>query len=118
QYEVQNAGMLRSALLKRFESSAYAFRRTVKKMVTSHDHFLHALADGYVLTGDALREWAASDSDDITEFLDAYIDDKADVGLVADYDRDALGQDVRAVRESMAELHVRVRVRPWAEDAP
>jgi hypothetical protein len=32
--------LLRSVLLKRFESSAYAFRRTVEKMITSHDQFL------------------------------------------------------------------------------
>ncbi|HEY9475550.1 MAG TPA: SNF2-related protein, partial [Mycobacteriales bacterium] len=43
QYEAQNAGLLRSALLKRFESSAYAFRRTVEKMIVSHDQFLDAL---------------------------------------------------------------------------
>ncbi|MFF9757907.1 hypothetical protein ACF1FC_35115, partial [Streptomyces sp. NPDC014344] len=56
QYEAQNAGLLRSALLKRFESSAYAFRRTVEKMISSHKRFLDALAEGHVLTGDALRE--------------------------------------------------------------
>lgn len=116
QYEVQNAGMLRSTLLKRFESSAYAFRRTVHKMITSHDHFLHAMADGYVLTGDALREWAASDSDDITEFLDVYIDDKADVGVVADYDSDALWQAVRTDRDLLTELHEQVRILPWNKD--
>jgi hypothetical protein len=32
QYEQQNAGLLRSALPKRFESSAYAFQRTLEKM--------------------------------------------------------------------------------------
>lgn len=116
QYEVLNAGMLRSALLKRFESSAYAFRRTVEKMITSHNHFLDALASGYVLTGDALRDWTASDSDDIIQFLDSYTDDKADVGLVADYDRDALRKAVLADRDLLAELHEQVKILPWNED--
>ena len=70
QYEQQNAGLLRSILLKRFESSAYAFRRTVEKMITSHDQFVSALDAGRVLTGDALREWSSSDVDDMDEFLE------------------------------------------------
>jgi hypothetical protein len=44
-------------------------------MIASHDQFLDAMEAGYVLTGDALREWAASDSDDIDEFLEAYSGD-------------------------------------------
>ena len=35
QYEAQNAGLLRSNLLKRFESSAFAFEKTVGKMIDS-----------------------------------------------------------------------------------
>ena len=49
QYEQQNAKLLRSALLTRFESSAHAFRRTVEKMIASHDQFLSALDQGYVI---------------------------------------------------------------------
>ena len=116
QYEGQNAGMLRSALLKRFESSAYAFRRTVEKMIASHDHFLDAMTKGYVLTGDALSEWAASDSDDINEFLDVYTDNGAQVRDVTDYDREALSQAVRADRDLLAKLHNQVRILPWDED--
>ena len=71
QYQVQNAGLLRSALLKRFESSAVAFAATLTKMIASHDQFLGALDQGYVLEGDALRAWAATDSDDITAVVDA-----------------------------------------------
>ena len=42
-YETQNAGLLRAMLLKRFESSAYAFEKTVEKMIASHNYFLSAL---------------------------------------------------------------------------
>lgn len=64
QYQVQNAGLLRSALLRRFESSHVAFARTLTTTIQAHDAFLDALDQGRVLIGDALREWAASDSDD------------------------------------------------------
>lgn len=116
QYEAQNAGLLRSALLKRFESSAYAFRRTVEKMITSHDHFLDALEGGYVLTGDALREWAASDSDDIDEFLDLHAGDGGNVGDVVDYDGESLWQAATADRELLASLHRQVQILPWDQD--
>ncbi|MEU4835992.1 helicase-related protein [Streptosporangium sp. NPDC023615] len=75
QYEQQNAGLLRSALLKRFESSAYAFQRTLDKMISGHEAFLSALDQGVVLTGDAFREWTSSDSDTIDDFLDVLDDD-------------------------------------------
>ena len=55
-YEVQVAGLLRSALLKRFESSSCAFARTCRKMAASHDDFLALIATGSVATGqDAQR---------------------------------------------------------------
>jgi superfamily II DNA or RNA helicase len=116
QYEQQNAGLLRSALLKRFESSAYAFRRTVEKMTTSHDQFLAALDGGRVLTGDALREWSSSDVDDIDEFLDAYTGDVDNVGAAADYRIDELRSAVTADRDLLHRLHGTVRVLAWDKD--
>src|SRR2546423_80976 len=77
--------LLRSVLLKRFESSAYAFRRTVEKMITSHDQFLSALEAGLVLTGDALRDWSSSDVDDIEEFLSSYPGDADTVRPASGY---------------------------------
>ncbi|MBX9424449.1 helicase-related protein [Streptomyces lateritius] len=97
QFEQQNAGLLRSALLKRFESSAYAFQRTLDKMITSHEAFLGALEQGLVLTGDALREWSSSDSDDLEAFIDAVGDGQADgVQAASDYDVPALTDAVQA----------------------
>lgn len=69
--EVQLAGLLRSGLLKRFESSPHAFARTCEKMAESHDAFLGLLYKGKIATGAALREWAATDSDDADE-VDEY----------------------------------------------
>jgi hypothetical protein len=97
QYEQQNAGLLRSALLKRFESSAYAFGRTVDKMIESHRFFLHALDQGKVMTGEALREWAISDTDDVEEFLESLSEEAADrIADAALYDVAALTAAVEA----------------------
>jgi len=68
--QMSNSGLLRSALLKRLESSAHALGNTLGRLIGSHETFLEALAGGYVLTGEALNEFAASD-DEIEDFLDA-----------------------------------------------
>ena len=60
-FELQAAGLLRSGLLKRFESSVHAFAMTCRKMAASHGVFLDALDDGWVLTGDALTTWTRTD---------------------------------------------------------
>lgn len=62
-------GLIRSGLLKRFESSAYAFAKTAKKMADSHDAFLKALDAGYILSPKALEEWTNVDSDEEWESL-------------------------------------------------
>jgi superfamily II DNA or RNA helicase len=63
-FELQAAGLLRSGLLKRFESSVHAFARTCRKMARSHARFLEALEEGWVLTGNALAAWDRTDSDE------------------------------------------------------
>lgn len=110
QYEAQNAGLLRSILLKRFESSAYAFERTVGKMITSHERFLSALGNCRVLTGDALREWAATDTDDIDDFIGGLDDsDLEGVADAADYDVERLSAAVQADRDLLDSFFLRVR---------
>ena len=54
-------GLLRSGLLKRFESSVYAFRKTVEKMVHEHKLFLNALAAGHVVKTAFMKELSADD---------------------------------------------------------
>lgn len=116
QYEQQNAGLLRSALLKRFESSAHAFRRTLDKMIASHEQFLSALDQGQVLTGDALREWSASDAADIDEFLAAYKGDDDNVRDARDYRTGELRAAVRADQDLLQRMHDAARVLNWDED--
>src|SRR5690606_24144591 len=74
-YQVANAGLLRMGLLKRLESSPAAMAATLATLIKAHHGFLDALAEGWVITGDALRDWTSSESDDLTEFL-ADLDDK------------------------------------------
>ena len=65
-------GLIRSALLKRFESSAEAFRRTVGRMIDEHEGFLQALRRGWIVRKEFFRELsAAEDEGDIEEILEA-----------------------------------------------
>jgi hypothetical protein len=69
EYQITNAGLLRSGLLKRLESSPQALHASLEKMIVSHESFLDALGKGFVLKGEALSEWVTSDSDDLDEFV-------------------------------------------------
>ena len=64
-------GLLRSGLLKRFELSAYAFDRTLTKLIGEHRSFLDALAKGHVVSTRFLRELAASDELSLDDLLAA-----------------------------------------------
>jgi hypothetical protein len=65
-------GLLRSALLKRFESSTEAFRRTLDRMIREHETFLDALARGWVVRKEFFRELSAAESEgDVEEILEA-----------------------------------------------
>jgi hypothetical protein len=103
-FELQAAGLLRSGLLKRFESSVYAFAKTCRTMASSHERFLEALDEGWVLTGDALAAWDRTDSDDF------------DPEAIAGGRRDpASNYDARALREAaQADLALLVE---FAEEA-
>lgn len=49
-------GLLRSGLLKRLESSAYAFHQTIRRMVAEHEIFLRHLKAGQVVPSESLRD--------------------------------------------------------------
>lgn len=98
-YEVQLAGLLRSGMLKRFESSSYAFACTCRKMAASHEAFLSLLDQGKVATGAALADWIATDSDEL-ERVNAYVEEwEADLEHAHEFDLDALKADVTADRD-------------------
>ena len=111
-YQVANAGLLRSALLKRLESSPRALANTLKTIMRSHVAFLSALDHGYVLSGEALTDWTGSEAEDLTDWL-AGLDDEALSQVVesGNYHADDLRHDVET------DLHLLGRLRDLAEAA-
>lgn len=86
-------GLLRSGLLKRFESSAEAFRSSLARMVREHEAFLAALGRGRVVRKEFFREFsAAEDEGDIEGILEGH--ERADDASL--YDVPRLQADVRA----------------------
>lgn len=104
-YELQLAGLLRTGLLKRFESSAHAFATTCERMAESHDQFLDLLDHGLVATGEALAEWAATDADE----LDTLIAATGEGGDAAAYDADRLRADAEVDRDLLRAMAVEAR---------
>lgn len=103
EYQITNAGLLRSGLLKRLESSPQALHASLEKMILSHESFLDALGKGYVLKGEALSEWVTSDSDDLDEFVLEF--DKDDqIESVDGYHLNELQADVDSDIELLREL--------------
>jgi hypothetical protein len=93
------AGLIRSGLLKRFESSSHAFGRTLRKMVTASNIFLQGLESGVVLTAEGIDEWQQSDNDEILERLEAL----GATSPASAYDLERLTNDVAADKALLAE---------------
>jgi hypothetical protein len=100
-YQLSNAGLLRSAMLKRLESSPHALRATLGTLIRAHEAFLNGLTKGYVLIGEALRDWGSSDSDDLDDFVKALDEDNKDQAQPIILYR---AEDLRADVESDLEL--------------
>lgn len=110
--EAALVGLLRSGLLKRFESSAHAFAKTAEKMARGHEVFLEGLNRGYILTSRLIEEWEQTDSDEAIEEL---LDHPAAQPL-AGHDVDALRADVEQDRDTLRRFaHVAGRVRAEAD---
>lgn len=101
--ELALVGLVRSGLLKRFESSARAFELTLERMIESHDLFLQGVDRGVVLTSESLTEIAEMESDEQWEELmadgEALDAEEIDIG--------ALRRAVRADRELLDGLRRR-----------
>jgi hypothetical protein len=96
------AGLLRSGLLKRFESSAHAFGKTAAKMAAEHELFLKALDEGRVVTTAFLQELSGDDEAAFEQLLGESAE-----ALPADpYETQRLRADVRhdlAILRTLAE---------------
>lgn len=105
-YQLSNAGLLRSAMLKRLESSPHALRATLDTLIRAHRTFLDGLDRGYVLIGEALRDWGSSDSDDLDEFVATLDEDEQESAQPSSLYR---ADDLRADVEKDLELLGRLR---------
>ncbi len=93
QYEIQVAGLLRSGLLKRLESSSFAFAQTCLKMSNTLQGLLDLINDqSLVATGEALRDFMRVDVDDLAD-LDDWLG-SADYESTDLYDVDPLKADI------------------------
>jgi len=94
-------GLIRSSLLKRFESSAEAFRGTLGRMIREHEVFLDALGKGRVVRRDFFAEMFAAEDDELDEILESseHSEDSAA------YDAGRLTEDVRSDLSLLRELH-------------
>lgn len=92
-YEVQVAGLLRSGLLKRFESSGYAFVQTCRKMAETLTGLLRLVDDeGLVASGESLRDFMRVDTDEPASLQDWL--DTAEYNDIAEYRLDPLRADI------------------------
>ncbi len=62
--EASLVGLLRTGLLKRFESSSHAFTNTLSRMVRQNRAALRLMEEGYFPDPDAIDEWVEMDSDE------------------------------------------------------
>lgn len=97
-------GLLRSGLLKRFESSVFAFQQTVKKMIHEHEQFLKALESGYIVTTAFMKELSADD-DAIFDDVLAGTEHRRDA---SDYNVDLLRANVERDLELLQYLVIEV----------
>lgn len=102
-------GLIRSGLLKRFESSSFAFQKTLERLVQGHENFLRALALGRVVNSRFLREIGADDEASFEELLA-----DGEMGSAADlYETEALNAAVTRDLALLQDLASRVRhIRP------
>ncbi|MFB8146645.1 SNF2-related protein [Microbacterium sp. NPDC056003] len=93
--QVTNMGLLRSALLKRLESSPRALASTLGVLTMTHESFLKGLDNGYVLIGGALRDYVNSESEDLDEVVEGLDEDSAHQAAAVDgYHLELLRGDV------------------------
>jgi hypothetical protein len=97
-------GLIRSGLLKRFESSAYAFGKTLDTLIRGHQIFLEALGKGHIVTTRFLREIASEDE----ATLDDLLSGNPDTLPAHDYDIRSLRKTVEADLAKLTALRASV----------
>jgi hypothetical protein len=92
--EVTVSGLLRSGLLKRFESSTAAFISTCRKMADTLGGLLTLIEiEGRVASGESLRDWVRVDLDDLADLEEWR--SSAEYAPKEEFDIAALTTDIR-----------------------
>ena len=114
--ETALVGLLRSGLLKRFESSAHAFSNTCRRMAHQHELLLQALDVGQVIRKDFYKEFGAAEDLDEDEFQELLEESEHSESLGL-YDAKRLREDVENDLALLSEFAEQAgKVRP--EDDP
>ena len=114
--EVQLAGLLRSLLLKRFESSPVAFARTARRMAGSHQGLIDLIRDqGLVASGRSLAEWVDTEGDDeeIEAWLEKYSDEFQEA---TDFDVTSLCDDLETDQAILTDFADRAELISRSDD--
>lgn len=103
--EAQLGGLLKSGILKRFESCWRACLETIEAMLAAHDAFLLAWERGEVLSRDQLRAAAAGEADDagLASWVEQQLQASDAVRPAADFDAE-YGEVVAADRARLAAI--------------
>lgn len=102
-------GLIRVMLFKRFESSVYAFRRTLERLERMHEMFLKALDQGIVPAGeDAQKILYESDRYEESDLMDALTEATGTYKL-EDFDEKKLRAHLEADLQVLSEILKLVR---------
>lgn len=97
-------GLMRVLLFKRFESSVYAFRETIGRLMRVHELFLTALQEGIVATGDAAQSILYEANEIWTSDLFAKLQEASQEYRVDDFDVACMQNDIRHDLDLLGEI--------------
>lgn len=117
-------GLIRVLLFKRFESSVYAFKRTISRLLNVHKIFLNALDDGIVAAGEKAQQilYDASNANeseidsDERDILDE-LGKLSESYDIEDFDVKALREDIQHDIKVLTQILEPVQGITTAEDA-
>lgn len=97
-------GLIRAMVFKRFESSVYAFRKTLERLQKIHRYFLEALDEGFVPAGqDAQKLLYESDEYDDAGLMEALYTTSGRY-LIEDFDEQLLRSHLKADQELIQKM--------------
>jgi hypothetical protein len=104
--ELSLVGLLRTGLLKRFESSSHAFANTVEKMLSQNRAALSLMDEGYFPDPDAINEWVETDNDEGMEDVFADTEDgQIDLSTLSEGSVQQLRDDLQSDIEILESWH-------------